>query len=91
MNKLFTRAFLSIAAVCVLSACGPSDPTPDIDDLSSFHRAYFMTQEDMADILGYSERQIRRLETTGTYNLYVISLIAETFNVEITDILFGMS
>ena len=51
----------------------------------------FMTQEDMAMVLGYSERQIRRLETTGTYNLYVISLIAETFNVEITDILFGMS
>ena len=51
----------------------------------------FMTQEDLADILGYSERQIRRLETTGTYNLYVINLIAETFNVEITDILFGMS
>ena len=51
----------------------------------------FMTQEDMANILGYSERQIRRLETVGTYNLYIISLIAETFNVEITDILFGMS
>lgn len=51
----------------------------------------FMTQEDMAMVLGYSERQIRRLETNGTYNLYVISLIAETFDVEITDILFGMS
>ena len=51
----------------------------------------FMTQEDMANVLGYSERQVRRLETEGTYNLYVISLIAETFNVEITDILFGMS
>ena len=51
----------------------------------------FMTQEDMATILGYSERQIRRLETNGTYNLYIINLIAETFNVEITDILFGMS
>ena len=51
----------------------------------------FMTQEDMANILGYSERQVRRLETVGTYNLYIISLIAETFNVEIIDILFGMS
>ena len=50
-----------------------------------------MTQEDLATILGYSERQVRRLETNGTYNLYVINLIAETFNVEITDILFGMS
>jgi transcriptional regulator with XRE-family HTH domain len=35
----------------------------------------FMTQEDMANILGYSERQVRRLETVGTYNLYIISLI----------------
>lgn len=51
----------------------------------------FMTQEDMAMALGYSERQIRRLETIGTYNLYIISLIAEYFDVEITDILFGMS
>ena len=51
----------------------------------------FMTQEDMGMVLGYSGRQIRRLETSGTYNLYVISLIAEAFNVEITDILFGVS
>ena len=51
----------------------------------------FMTQEDMANILGYSERQVRRLETEGTYNLYVINLIAETFDVSILDILFGMS
>ena len=51
----------------------------------------FMTQEDMAEVLGYSERQVRRLETEGTYNLYVINLIAETFDVPILDILFGMS
>ncbi len=51
----------------------------------------FMTQEDMANVLGYSERQVRRLETQGTYNLYVINLIAETFDVSILDILFGMS
>lgn len=50
-----------------------------------------MTQEEMAEVLGYSERQLRRLETNGTYNLYVINLIAETFNVEVVDILFGMS
>lgn len=51
-----------------------------------------LTQIEMADVLGYSERQIRRLETDGTYNLEVINLIAKTFNVSIMDILFnGMS
>ena len=51
-----------------------------------------LTQIEMAEILGYSERQIRRLETDGTYNLEVINLIALTFNVSILDILFnGMS
>ena len=42
-----------------------------------------LTQIEMADVLGYSERQIRRLETDGTYNLEVLNLIALTFNVSI--------
>ena len=51
-----------------------------------------LTQIEMADVLGYSERQIRRLETDGTYNLEVLNLIALTFNVSIMDILLnGMS
>lgn len=51
-----------------------------------------LTQIEMADVLGYSERQIRRLETDGTYNLEVLNLIAITFNVSILDILSnGMS
>ena len=46
----------------------------------------------MADVLGYSERQIRRLETDGTFNLEVLNLIALTFNVSVMDILSnGMS
>ena len=39
--------------------------------------------------LGYSERTIRRLETNGTYDLYVINLIAETFNIPVVSILFN--
>ena len=46
-----------------------------------------LTQIEMADVLGYSERQIRRLETEGTYNLEVINLIASTFNISAMDIL----
>ena len=53
--------------------------------------ANHMTQEDMASLLGYSERQIRRLETEGTYNLWVINLIALTFDINDQDILFGVS
>lgn len=53
--------------------------------------ANHMTQEDMASLLGYSERQIRRLETEGTYNLCVINLIALTFDINAQDILFGVS
>ena len=51
-----------------------------------------LTQIEMADVLGYSERQIRRLETDGTFNLEVLNLIALTFNVSVIDILSnGMS
>ncbi|MBQ3253012.1 MAG: helix-turn-helix transcriptional regulator [Acholeplasmatales bacterium] len=46
-----------------------------------------LTQIEMADVLGYSERQIRRLETNGTYDINVINLIAITFNISAYDIL----
>lgn len=60
-------------------------------NIKEIRLANYMTQEEMAEVLGYSERQLRRLETDGTYNLYVINLIAETFDVSVTDILFGVS
>lgn len=46
-----------------------------------------MTQIEMGDLLGYSERQIRRLETKGTYDIGVVNLIASTFNVSALNIL----
>lgn len=46
-----------------------------------------LTQVEMADKLGYSERQVRRLETSGTYNLEVINLISKVFNISALDIL----
>ena len=60
-------------------------------NIKEIRLANYMTQEKMAEVLGYSERQLRRLETNGTYNLCVINLIAEVFDVSVTDILFGMS
>ena len=46
-----------------------------------------MTQIEMWELLGYSERQIRRLETNGTYDIGVVNLIATTFNVSALNIL----
>ena len=46
-----------------------------------------LTQIELAEALGYSERQIRRLETNGTFNLEVINLIAMKFNISALDIL----
>lgn len=51
-----------------------------------------LTQIEMADLLGYSERQIRRLETDGTVSLDVLNLIASAFGISVIDILLnGMS
>lgn len=46
-----------------------------------------MTQIEMGELLGYSERQIRRLETNGTYDIGVVNLIATSFNVSALSIL----
>jgi DNA-binding XRE family transcriptional regulator len=46
-----------------------------------------LTQVEMGDVLGYSERQIRRLETEGTYDIGVVNLIAMTFDISAWDIL----
>lgn len=48
-----------------------------------------LTQIEMADVLGYSERTIRRLETNGTNDINVINLIATVFKVSAQSILFG--
>jgi transcriptional regulator with XRE-family HTH domain len=48
-----------------------------------------LTQLEMAETLGYTERTIRRLETSGTDNISVINLIASKFNVSAMNILFN--
>lgn len=48
-----------------------------------------LTQLEMAMMLGYTERTIRRLETNGTDNISVINLIAEKFGVTALSILFN--
>ena len=56
-------------------------------NIKALRLAKCMTQMEMGDLLGYSERQVRRLETDGTYNIGVINLIATTFNVSALNIL----
>lgn len=47
-----------------------------------------LTQLEMGELLGYSERQVRRLEREGTLNLGVINLIANAFEISLKSILF---
>ena len=47
-----------------------------------------MTQEEAAYKLGYSERQYRRFEKDGVYDISVLVNIAELFQVELINILF---
>jgi len=59
------------------------------ENIRNLRLAYKLTQIEMADILGYSERTIRRLETNGTYDINVINLIAITFKISAISILFS--
>ena len=56
-------------------------------NIKGLRLANHMTQIEMGELLGYSERQIRRLETNGTYDISVVNLIALTFNVSALNIL----
>ena len=60
--------------------------------IKAFRHKMALTQQEMAWKVGYSERQMRRLETEGTLNLGVLNTLAEKFNVSAMDILMmGMS
>ena len=56
-------------------------------NIKDLRLANHMTQIELGELLGYSERQIRRLETNGTYDISVVNLIATTFNVSALNIL----
>lgn len=57
------------------------------ENIRKIRLMFNLTQLEMADKLGYSERQIRRLESNGTSNLEVVNLISTTFNISAWDIL----
>ncbi len=47
------------------------------------------TQDYLADIVGYSVRNIRRIENDGTSSIDVVNVFAEAFKVSAFDILTG--
>ena len=47
------------------------------------------TQERLAETIGYSVRNLRRIETDGTKSIDVVNAFAELFGVDAIDILDG--
>ena len=47
------------------------------------------TQDQLADIVGYSVRNLRRIENDGTANIDVVNIFASIFEVSALDILNG--
>lgn len=48
-----------------------------------------LTQDQLADIVGYSVRNLRRIENDGTVSIDVVNTFAATFEVSALDILNG--
>ena len=56
-------------------------------NIKSLRERLNLSQEDFAWKLGYSDRQLRRIERDGTNSINVINYIAEVFNVPAISIL----
>lgn len=48
-----------------------------------------LTQAELADRIGYSVRNLRRIENNGTTNIDTVNVFAEMFDVSALDILNG--
>lgn len=59
------------------------------DSIRALRLTNHLTQSDLAENIGYSTRNIRRIEANGTTNTDVINIFAEYFNVSALDILNG--
>ena len=47
------------------------------------------TQDHLADVVGYSVRNLRRIENDGTSSIDIVNTFAEVFKVSAIDILSG--
>ncbi len=57
--------------------------------IKSLRVANNLTQSELADIAGYSVRNIRRIENGGTASIDVVNTFADVFEVSALDILEG--
>lgn len=57
--------------------------------IKSLRMANNLTQSELADIVGYSVRNIRRIENDGTTSIDVVNTFADVFEVSAIDILDG--
>ena len=57
--------------------------------IKSLRKANNLTQAELADIVGYSVRNIRRIENDGTTSIDVVNTFADIFEVSAIDILQG--
>ena len=57
--------------------------------IKSLRVANNLTQSDLADLVGYSVRNIRRIENEGTTSIDVVNTFADIFEISALDILEG--
>ena len=59
--------------------------------IKSLRLSRHWTQDYLADIVGYSVRNLRRIENDGTGSIDVVNTFADIFQVSALDILNGVS
>ena len=59
------------------------------ETIKALRKRSHLTQSDLAEAIGYSVRNIRRIETDGTASIDVVNIFASYFNVSAMDILNG--
>ena len=57
--------------------------------IKNLRLSHNLTQEGLADIIGYSVRNLRRIENNGTGSIDVVNTFADIFEVSALDILNG--
>lgn len=57
--------------------------------IKHLRQANFWTQEELADLVGYSVRNLRRIENEGTTSIDIVNTFADVFEVSALDILSG--
>ena len=57
--------------------------------IKALRRQRGLTQDELADIVGYTVRNLRRIENNGTNSIDLVNVFADIFDVSAIDILDG--